>query len=211
VDTATTPKFFSADAISALFGPVQAPTAIEIFETSRARLADAKLAPIEMFDRFANRLPTDGTPFLLVPPQPKAVNNLDWTDLMARIELNGKVGQNYLAVGSLLDLDPIVSVQRMLVGLEDGRGRLNTKPSVSEANITAAGRFGYTVWTGYIHVVVYTKVLNHHYMDMIRSRCGSDYVPFLYLGDDGPTLLADWGDAALPYWGAPSFGSVIEN
>ena len=185
-------------------------SAIEVFETSRTRLADAKLAPINMFDGFVKHLPADGLPFLLVPPQPKAVNQMDWNELMARIRLNGKVGRNYLSVSALKDLDPMVSVPRMLVDIEDGRGRLNIKPSVSEAAITAAGRFGYSVWTGYIHMVVFTEILNHHYMDLVRARYGSGNVPFLYLRGDVPALVAYWYDNANPKWGAPSFGSVVE-
>ena len=208
--TNTASRVFSTDAISALFGPVQAPTSVEIFETTRALLADAKLAPTNMFDGFVKHLPADGLPFLLVPPQPKAVNQMDWNELMARIQLNDKTGRNYLSVSALKDLDPMVSVPRMLVDIEDGRGRLNIKPSVSESNIVAGKRFGYTLWTGYIHAVVFTEILNHHYMDLVRARYVSDDVPYLSLNDDAPALRALWGGFAYPEWGAPSFGSVIE-
>ena len=164
-----------------------------------------------MFDSFAKRLPPNGVPFLFVPPPPKAINKLDWADYMARIQLNGKTGRNYLTVESLTDLDPVVTIPRMLVSVEDGRGRLNIKPSVSETNIVTTGRFGYSLWTGYIHAVVFSEVLNHHYMDLVRSRYDSDRVPCLYLNDDGPALSAHWHDRADPRWGAPSFGSVIES
>ena len=99
---------------------------------------------------------------------------------------------------------------RLLIGVEDGRGHLNTKSSVAQSDITATGRFGYSLWTGYIHAVVYTEVLNHHYMDLVRSRYGSDGVPFLCLSDGAPALYADWLDYVLSKWGAPSFGSVVE-
>ena len=202
---------FSADDISALFAPPpRRLTPLEVFEISRKRLADAKLAPIEMFDSFAKRLPPDGVPFLLLPSQPKAVNKLDWNDYMARLQLNGKTGKNFLTVKSLSDLDPIVTTPRMLISVEDGRGRLNTKPSVSEKAITTAGRFGYNLWAGYIHAVVYTKVLGHHYMDLVRSRCGSGDVPYLCLNGGAPALNASWSDLASPVWGAPSFGSQID-
>ena len=135
---------------------------------------------------------------------------MDWNELMARIRLNGKVGRNYLSVSALKDLDPMVSVPRMLVDIEDGRGRLNIKPSVSESNIVAGKRFGYTLWTGYIHAVVFTEVLSHHYMDLVRSRYDSDLVPFLFLDDVAPALRARWNGDANPKWGAPSFGSVVE-
>ena len=209
--TATTRKAFSSDDIGALFAPpLRQLTPVEVFEISRARLADAKLATADMFDRFAARLPADGTPFLLVPPQPRPVSEMDWNEYMARIQLNGKMGQNFLTVSALSDLDPLVTVPRMLVGVEDGRQRLNTKPSVAQSNIESAGRFGYGLWAGYIHLMVFSEVLNHHYMDLVRSRFVSGGVPCLCLGGGEPALLADWSDGAFPGWGAPSFGSVIE-
>ena len=207
----TAQNSFPQDTITALFAPpLQHPTAVEIFEISRQRLVDARLAKPEMFDSFSDRLPIDGRPFLLVPPQLKAVNEMDWNELMARIQLNGKTGQNYLTVSALKDLDPIVSVPRILAGVEDGRQRLNTKPSVAHVDIQSAGRFGYGLWTGYIHAVVFTEVLNHHYMDLIRSRYLSGHVPYLYLLDSEPSLDANWHDRADPRWGAPSFGSQLE-
>lgn len=207
----TISKSFSSDAINALFAPpLQRPTAQEIFEISRARLVDAKLAPIDMFDRFASRLPADGTPFLLVPPQLASLAEMDWSELMARIQLNGKTGRNYLTAAALSDLDPIVSAPRMLVGIEDGRGRLNTKPSVAQTDIDTTGRLAYGLWTGFIHAVVFTEVLNHHNMDLLRSRYRSDDVPCLCLHGGGPALGASWDDNADPGWGAPSFGGVIE-
>ena len=76
---------FSSDDINLLFLPPRRQlSAIEVFETSRTRLANAKLAPIDMFDRFADRLPADGIPFLPRPPQPRAIREMDWTDYMAR-------------------------------------------------------------------------------------------------------------------------------
>ena len=206
-----TPRLFSSADINALFAPPHPRrSSVEVYEDSRAILIDKRLATAEMFDGFAKRLPPDGVPFLLRPPQPRSLNTLDWADLMARLQLNGKTGKNFLTVKSLSDLDPIITVPRMLIGLEDGRGRLNTKPSVSEKAITTAGRFGYNLWTGYIHAVVYTEVLNHHYLDLVRSRYDSDYVPYLYLDGDEPALDASGDAYAHPKWGAPSFGSVIE-
>ena len=206
-----TPRLFSSADINALFAPLHPRrSSVEVYEDSRAILIDKRLATAEMFDGFANCLPPDGTPVLFVPPQPKAVNKLDWAELMARINLNGKTGRNYLTIESLSDLDPIVTTPRMLISVEDGRGRLNTKPSVSETAIMAAGWFGYNLWTGFIHAVVYTKVLNHHYLDLVRSRYDADCVPCLYLHDGVPALRAHWNARASPGWGAPSFGSVIE-
>lgn len=207
--TATaTQKRLTADQYAAITQPVPPPSSLEIFEISRAILADKRLAPIDMFDRFADKLPAHGL-FLLEPPQPAAVNEMDWNELMARIQLNGKTGRNYLTTSALRDLDPIVSKPRLLLDVEDGRARLNTKPSVSEANI-AAGRFGYRLWTGYIHTVVFSEVLNHHYMDLVRSRCDSDDVPDLYLVEGQPELSACWFDNTYTWWGAPSFGSVVD-
>ncbi len=206
--TQTATLKLTADQYMAIMQPVPPPSSTEIFEISRAILADKKLAPIDMFDQFVDKLPTRGL-FLLEPPQPKAVSELDWNDLMARIELNGKTGRNYLTTSALTDLDPINTKPRLLLDVEDGRARLNTKPSVSQANITKANRFGYNLWTGYIHAVVFAEVLNHHYMDLVRSRYDSELVPFLFLDDGQPKLGADCYDNARSGWGAPSFGSVV--
>ncbi|MDP4001766.1 MAG: hypothetical protein Q8P69_01835 [bacterium] len=207
----TTRKTFSSDDVNSLFTPPpRRPTTLETFEISRARLADAKLAPIDMFDRFAKRLPPDGTPFLLVPPQPGRLANMDWNEHMARVQLNGQTGRNYLTVSELTDLDSVVSVPRMLVNVEDGRQRLNIEPTATQTDITSAGRFGYGLWTGYIHTMVFTQVLDHHYMDFVRSRYSFDHVPYLYLSDGLPALNAHWCGYPYPRWGAPSFGGAVE-
>ena len=112
--TATEMRFITAEEYSALMQPVRPPSPEELFDLQRARLADEKLAPVEMFDRFASRLPKHGL-FLLIPPQPKAPA---WKELMARVELDGKKGVNYLDQQYHKDLIEVPDVPTMLVGIE---------------------------------------------------------------------------------------------
>ncbi|MEK7612660.1 MAG: hypothetical protein AAB449_00745, partial [Patescibacteria group bacterium] len=121
--------------------PVHLPSPEELFEFQRAKLADLKLAPVEMFDHFASRLPQAGL-YLLVPPQPGSPDTLDWNELMARVKL-GKSGRCDLAPKHLKDAIEVPDVPTMLVDIEDGRGRRNIKPSVSREAIAQEGRTAY--------------------------------------------------------------------
>ncbi len=202
--TAEKVRPISAEQYTALLQPVLPPTPEELFEFQRATLSDKQLAPVGMFDHFASRLPKSGL-FLLVPPQRKAP---DWKDLMARVELDGKTGVNYLDQKHHKDLIEVPDVPTMLIGVEDGRGRLNIKPSVSREAIPKEGRTAYYTWRGYIHVALFPMVLKHHYLDMVGSRYRSAYVPCFRLYGGKPTLLNDWDAHAYPFYGAPSCGSI---
>src|SRR3990167_525411 len=79
---ATTVRPITPEQYTVLMQPVRPPPE-ELFELQRQRLADEKLAPVEMFDHFASRLPPHGL-FLLVPPQPGSPDSLNWGELMAR-------------------------------------------------------------------------------------------------------------------------------
>lgn len=195
------------DQYAALLAPLRPPSAEELFEFQRATLAEKKLAPVEMFDGFARRLPESGL-FILVPPQPAVVEALDWSELMARVEEGGKTGRNYLDPKYLRDEVEVASVPTMLVGVEDGRGRLNIRLMDSRTNITREGRHPYTAWRGYIHIALFPAVLQHHYLDCVGSRFKVEYVPSFYLDDGKPALSRNWEDNAFPRWGAPSCGSV---
>lgn len=196
------------DQYTALLAPVRPPSALELFEYERAALADKRLASIEAFDHFAARLPASGL-FVLVPPSPAPVDKLDWSELMARVELDGKSGRNFLTPQHLADLVSVPETPTMLVGVEDGRGRLNVRPSESRKAITAEGRHPYTAWRGYIHVVIFPEVLRHHSLDCVGSRGRAKFVSGFCLYGGEPTLNYSWGGAyAVPLWGAPSCGSV---
>ena len=205
--TATKVQPISAEQYTALLQPVRPPPPQELFEFQRAKLADKKLAPVEMFDHFASRLPAHGL-FLLVPPQPGSPDTLDWNDLMARVELDGKKGRNYLTPKHLKDTIEVPKVPTMLVGVEDGRGRLNTKPSVSREAIKKEGCTAYHTWRGYTHLVLFPMVLKHHNMDIVGSLFKAEFVPFFCLLGDEPTISYRWLDNAHPQWGAPSCGGI---
>lgn len=204
---ATTARPITADQYTALMQPVRPPSPEELFESQRQKLADLKLAPIEMFDDFASRLPPHGL-FLLVPPQPGSPDTLDWNDLMARVELNGKSGRNHLTPKYLKDVIEVPKVPTMLVGVEDGRGRLDIKPSVSREAIPKEDRTAYYTWRGYVHVALFPMMLKHHNMDIVGSLYGAGRVPGFYLNDGEPTLRDYWDGVAGPEWGAPSCGSI---
>ncbi|OHA21731.1 MAG: hypothetical protein A2849_03595 [Candidatus Taylorbacteria bacterium RIFCSPHIGHO2_01_FULL_51_15] len=197
----------TSDQYTALLQPVKAPTPEELFEFQRQRLADKKLAPIGMFDHFRKRLPSGL--FLLVPPQPASVDKLNWNKLMSRIELSGKTGRNHLEPMDLTDEIEVPKVPTMLVDVEDGRGRRNTKPSLSLKAIPAEGRSAYHLWRGYIHVLLFPSVLDHHYLELIGSRNEVKRIPGLCLCGGWPVLDDHrWGDDADQKRGAPSCGRV---
>src|ERR1700690_1693790 len=64
--------------------------------------------------------------FLLVPPPPTA---LDLDALMAKVRVNGKPGQNSLEANVLLDFNEYPKTACVLVDVDDGAERMDTKPS----------------------------------------------------------------------------------
>ena len=204
----TLKRIITPEGYVARLAPVLPPSTEELFEYERTMLAEKRLAPVEMFDRFLKKLPASGL-FILLPPQPAPVANLDWNELMARMEWSGKIGKNFLASQHLADLREAPTVPTVLPDVEDGRARLNIAPSVSREAIAHEGREDYTLWRGYIHTLLFTMVLAHHGLDLLGSRCHARYVPFLYLSDGKPALSSYWGDYVLPRWGAPSCGSQL--
>lgn len=183
------------------------PSSEELFEFERAMLFEKGLAPIEMFDRFAKRLPSGL--FLPIPPQPAPVEELDWKDLMARVEWGGKAGQCHLNPLYLRDSVKAPSVPVMLVGVEDGYARLAIKPKDSRVNIANERRCAYTAWSWYIHVVLFREMLPRQQgYDIVGSSYCLDCVPGFHIGDGGLTLVSRREDYGLPGWGAPSYGSV---
>lgn len=183
------------------------PSPKELFEFQRATLAEKKLAPVEMFDRFADRLPSGL--FILVPPQPAAVDTLDWNELMARVELGSKTGRNCLDPKYLADEIEVPAVPTMLTSVEDGDERRCIHSMDSRKAIAQEGRHPYTMWRGYIHVVLFTEVLKHHYLDCVGSLYEAKHAPpFFCLDDDEPSLHSFPRSYAHPDWGAPSCGSV---
>jgi hypothetical protein len=185
--------------------PPVLPTPGELFDYQVEGLVDRKLATYGDADPFINRLPEKGF-FLFVPPRPRI---LDLSGLMSNVELNGCTGVNYLDVAYLTPAVEIPGTAHLLVDVEDGRARLNTKPMVSRQNIADEHRTPYDVWRGVVHAILFPVVLSRHYMDLVGTRCRESYVPYLYVRGDEPALGYYWEAHAYPIFGAPSAGSVI--
>ena len=184
--------------------PVEPRTPAALFDYMVERLVSVKLATYEHADPFRKRIPSNRR-FLFVPPEP---TTLDLAHLMSLVELNGKTGQNYLNAAQLVNLIEVPESPCLLLDTEDGRARVNVKPSVSREQIASEGRIPYTTFRGIIHAFL-LPVLAHHNLDLIGSRYYAKYVPFLCLHGDEPALSNFWGDSAHPRWGAPSCGSVL--
>src|SRR3989344_4108845 len=202
----TTARPITPEQYTALMEPVvKMPTPEELFEFQREKLVDKRLAPSGiMFDHFGKHLPNGF--FLLVPPQPPPVEELDWNELMARVELYGKKGRNYLDPKHLKDEIEVPKVPTMLVDVEDGRGRLGIRPMDSRVNILREGRTAYHLWGGYIHTLLFPSVLKHHHLDVVSSRYGAGYAPSFCLHGEKPALGDGWGRGPGRRWGAPSCG-----
>ncbi len=197
----------SFEQYSALQTPVVLPTPEELFafqvDTLRNKGIDL---PDKDVARLHALIPNEPQLFLVVPPQP---DTLDLDGLMALIEVNGITGKNYLDRQDLSEVIETPKVAYLLLDVEDGRGRLNTKPSVSLEKIVQDGRLAYTTWRGLIHGIMFPYVLQHHNLDLVGSRCRSAYVPSLYLHSSVPRLNGYWNGIAGPEWGAPSAGSAL--
>lgn len=180
------------------------PTREQLFDYMVEVLVDKGLATYCQADPFRKNLPT--RLFLLVPPQPK---DMDLSNAVLLIEVDGKDGHNYLDPQHLKDEIEVPSCPYLMVDIEDGRARLNTEPSVSRRKILAKNRSPYTTWRGIVHAIVFPEVFQSHNMDLVGSRCKSEIMPGLYLCDGRPELSAHWDDVASPEWGAPSCGRVI--
>ena len=191
----------------ALVQSVRPRTPAQLFDYQVEKLVVAKLARYEHADPFRKKIPEQGL-FLLVPPEPNP-QELDLDHLMSLVVLDEVAGVNYLERSYLKNLIEVPIGSVLLTDVEDGRARLNVKPSVSREKIEAEGRHAYTTWRGIIHGALFPEVLKHHNLDLVASRYRSDFVPGLYLVGREPGLSSSWLDDADPEWGAPSAGSVL--
>lgn len=204
------------------------PSPKQLFDYIIEQLVAKKLASYKDADPFRKKLPRCGL-FLLIPSQPKI---LDLDCLMSLIELDGKKGRSLLNPQYLRDKIKVPEKPYLMLDVEDGRARRNTRISVSRRNIAKEGRSPYTVWRGIIHAVVFPEVFRSpdrqsHNMDLVGSRgsryeseggspkCkGTPYLSFDYYDDPSdakPQLDAGsrYDDDAHPDYGAPSCGNVI--
>lgn len=194
---------------TALLDHVVLPTPVELFEFQVSVLQEIGLDLRDTDVRHLRDLiPQESQLFLLVPRKPDII---DLKRLMKLINLHGKTGENYLGVTDLSDLTNDPTGAHVLLDVEDGRARLNTKPSLSMERIKAEKRIAYTTWYGLIHGIVFPCVLDHHNLDLVGSRSCSSFVPNLCRASDGIPKFNDgrWIGKADPRWGAPSAGSQI--
>jgi len=208
MDTATDRPVVSKDQYTALQAPVVLPTPQDLLDFQVRTLKDKGL---DLSDADVKQLrplvPKEPQLFIVVPCLP---DPLDLDGLMALIEVDGLTGKNYLDQQKLFDELDTPRQAHLLLGVEDGRKRLNIKPSVSLKNIKAENRIPYTVWSGLVHVMVFPYVLYHHCLHLCGSRYGSGHVPGLSLDIGGfPGLGCFWDDIAGPRAGTPSAGSVV--
>lgn len=196
----------SFEQYSALQTPVVLPTPEEVFAFQVDALRNKGIdLPDKDVDRLYSLIPSEPQLFLVFPPQP---DTLDLEGLLALIEVNGKTGKNYLNRQRLSDVIEAPKTAHLLLDVEDGRTRLNTRASVSSNNIAQEGRLAYTIWRGLIHGIVFPYVLQHHNLDLVGTRYKSGSVPHLFLYDGVPELYSYWNGSAHPEWGAPSAGSM---
>jgi hypothetical protein len=167
-------------------------------------LVDRRLATYGDADRLRNRLPKKGL-FLFAPPRPDL---LDLRQLMSYVSFNNRNGVSYLGTSCVTFALGTPKTPHLLVDVEDGHGRLNTKSKVSRENITNGGRTAYDLWYGILHAILFPESLKYHYMALVGERRPDGAVPHLYIGI-GPALDRHCEDYADPAMGAPSAGGII--
>ncbi len=204
--TTTTRNSIAPEEYHALYGPPpRVMTPEEMLDFQLQCFVERELATREEAYPFRGNLPATSR-FLFVPKRPKT---LDLAHLMAMIELNDKRGGNYLNTQSLVDLIAVPEGPYLMTDVEDGRVRLNVKPSVARETILAESRSPFTTFEGIAFGIVFPVVLAHHNLDLVGSRYESDNFQGLYLDGDEPAIDGDWEGVADPRWGAPSCGSRL--
>ena len=150
----------SAQQYTALQASVTLPTPKDFFDFQIRILKDKGLdLPDEDVDRLCKLIPGEPQLFVVIPRRP---DPLDLDGLMFLVEVEGKTGGNCLASPQhLTDVVKTPTTAHLLFDVEDGRGRLNTKPSVSFENIRQEERLAYTTWYVLVHGIVFPYVINN--------------------------------------------------
>lgn len=208
--TTTTP-LFTPESFRALQQPrIKVPDTERVLDFALARFVALGLLTESDAPLYRKHCPSHPCLVLPIPPRPKPLTNEWLASRMAEVEVNGKTGQNFLDVAHLTNLIEVPDGPHLLIDVEDGWNRRNTRPSVSSENIPAEGRIPYVTSYGVFHGIVFGGLtLMSHNMDLVGSRYESGFVPNLYRYDDGAELSADRYDDAVPGWGAPSCGSRV--
>lgn len=170
-----------------------------LFDYMIEKLMAAGIIPCRPSESFRNAVPD--SPFLWMPGK---LADIEFGKLMNSTEVNGMNGVNFLVRGYCADTVKIPDGPYFLTDIEDGSGRLNTTPSLSEARIVAEGRSPYTILEGIIHAVVFPEAFATHNMDLCGSRYKKENIPLLILRNDGLRLQSSITNSPHPRCGAPS-------
>jgi hypothetical protein len=185
--------------------PLVLPLPGELFDYEVEKLVGHGLATYSDADLFRKRLPERGL-ILLVPPPP---STLDLDHLMSLVEWDGRTGENHLDSNLLVPLIDVPLTATLLIGVDDGRQRLNTRPAVSRLVILAENRDPYGLWHGIIHAILFPMVLNHHWLNLVGTGYDENLVPRLCLRGGRPSLAANFDDRAFAEWGTPSASHIL--
>lgn len=203
------PRISAAQYTILQIGHIVPPTSFELFDYFVSVFRDKGISfPNHDVDRLHRLLPDNPSLISVIPPKP---NPLDLDGLMALIEFEGQHGENFLESAKLNDIVATPSEAHLLLNVYDGHERLNTRSSISFQNIAQEKRLAYTVWYGLIHTIVFPFVLHRHNFDLVGSCYCSRGNPRLSLYHTTKTPSLDFGydDAASPFRGAPSAGTLI--
>lgn len=141
-------------------------------------------------------------PFLLVVPPPF----LSYHTLASMLRNGTNVGYTRLNVRLITDVLKVPEDPYVIYDVEDGRALLGKSPADAEKLIKQQNRAGLTAAEA-LNLCIQTNTLNHHFVDAVGSRFGSDVVPVLWLNDARPSLFWLYRGFAFSLWGAASCGS----
>src|SRR3989344_5023663 len=109
-------------------------------------------------------VPREGL-FTIIPK-----TDLTLSELMERVELEGKSGRNWLDESRVEEVVEIPQTHYLCLAVEDGRKMLNVSPDDAVKAFTKEKRSAYVVREGIFHAMYFPDVLRHHFMDLSASR-----------------------------------------
>ncbi|MEK7118668.1 MAG: DUF5701 family protein [Patescibacteria group bacterium] len=175
-------------------------TTEEFHDRQMKCVVEAGIVTVNELNVFHGKIPAHKYCILV----PRIFPASEFKAVMGKVEYGEKKGDSYLDPQHHSDIIKVPDGPFLAVGIEDGRGRLNTPPSESYKKILAEKRQPYPTLVGIYHILTYSVIFDSHNMDLVGSRYGSDGVPCLYLRGGVPELYASFLDGADPAWGAPS-------
>lgn len=192
-----------------IFAPqVKLKTPMKYFDIQAKLWVSLGLLTLDEANKLRRHVP-DKHNFLVVPDLSEA----DLKVLMKHMLLDGKQGKSRLGQEYLTDLEDTPKGAHLLLDINDGWSRRNTKPSVAQQQIKAERRLAFTAHQGVAFGIVFPNVLREHTLELVGSRFASDNVPRLGQNQYGTPILDDgyyMFDDPNPLCGAPSAGSVVE-